>query len=177
MVDLRDKVEEDRGLLKKIELAIPGFRGYRKREDLRIADSLLREQLADRLKSVLTEVEQCRDILTRNMEMDMLEDIRRVVNQAQILEGKVRHTDQGYTGISSDYKIRVSELNRLYEWDLGLINHISDLKNSVSMLYTALNSGDKEIMSKEISNLNNKLRQFNDLFEERRMAIANLGVE
>ncbi|MBU4189406.1 MAG: hypothetical protein KJ886_00210, partial [Candidatus Thermoplasmatota archaeon] len=58
--DLRKKVEEDRGMLKKIELAIPGFRGYRKREDLRIADSLLRAQLADRLKNVGAQVEQCR---------------------------------------------------------------------------------------------------------------------
>jgi len=40
MTDLRTKVEEDRGLLKKIELFLPGFRGYRKKEDLRAADSL-----------------------------------------------------------------------------------------------------------------------------------------
>ena len=52
MVDLRSKVEDDRGLLKKIELLIPGFRGYREREDLRAADSLLRQQLAGRVKEL-----------------------------------------------------------------------------------------------------------------------------
>ena len=176
MVDLREKVNEDRGLIKKIELAIPGFRGYRKREDLRIADSLLREQLADRLKSVLTDVEQCRDILTRNMEMDMLEDIRRLVNQAQILEGKMRHAEQGYTGISGDYRIEETELNRLYEWDLGLIEHIDILKNSVNQFKNAINSSDKENMTNEMSVLNGKLIAFQDLFEKRREAIAGLGV-
>jgi len=113
MVDLRDKVKEDRGLLKKVELAIPGFRGYRKREDLRIADSLLRKQLADKLKSVLTNIEQSRETLTRKMEIDMLEDVRRLVNQAQVIEGKVRHAEQGYTGVSADYRIEESELNQL----------------------------------------------------------------
>jgi len=177
MVDLRDKVEEDRGLLKKIELAIPGFRGYRKREDLRIADSLLRTQLADKLKNVLVDVEQCREILTRNMEMDLLEDVRRLVNQAQVLEGKVRHAEHGYTGISADYRIEESELNRLYEWDLGLLTHIEELKNSVGVFQNALNSGDKENMKQEMNVLYGKLRNFEELFNKRREAIAGLGVE
>lgn len=59
-IDLRKKVKEDRGLLKELELAIPGFKGYREREDLRIADSLLRAQLADKLKTIGTQVELCR---------------------------------------------------------------------------------------------------------------------
>jgi hypothetical protein len=177
MVDLREKVKEDRGLLKKIELAIPGFRGYRKKEDLRIADSLLRKQLADKLKSVLTNIEQSRETLTRKMEMDMLEDVRRLVNQAQVIEGKVRHAEQGYTGVSADYRINESELNRLYEWDLGLITHINELKNSATMFQNAINIGNKENMRSEMDNLNGKLLAFEDLFEKRREAIAGLGVE
>ena len=49
MTDLRDKVESDRGIIKMIQLVIPGYRGYRIKEDLRIADRLLREELANRL--------------------------------------------------------------------------------------------------------------------------------
>src|SRR5256885_16816857 len=45
MPDIRDRVEQDRGLLKKIQLAIPGYAGYRRREDIRAADNLLRIQL------------------------------------------------------------------------------------------------------------------------------------
>jgi len=177
MVDLRDKVKEDRGLLKKVELAIPGFRGYRKREDLRIADSLLRKQLADKLKSVLTNIEQSRETLTRKMEIDMLEDVRRLVNQAQVIEGKVRHAEQGYTGVSADYRIEESELNQLYEWDLGLIAHINELKNSATMFQNAINNGNKENIRNEMDSLNEKLLAFQDLFERRREAIAGLGVE
>lgn len=177
MVDLREKVKEDRGLLKKVELAIPGFRGYRKREDLRIADSLLRKQLADKLKSVLTNIEQSRETLTRKMEMDMLEDVRRLVNQAQVIEGKVRHAEQGYTGVSADYRIEESELNQLYEWDLGLITHINELKNGATMFQNAINTGNKENMRSEMDTLNEKLLAFQDLFEKRREAIAGLGVE
>ncbi|MEM0492452.1 MAG: hypothetical protein QXS02_00620 [Candidatus Thermoplasmatota archaeon] len=176
MIDLREKVREDRGLLKKIELAIPGFRGYRKREDLRIADSLLRAQLADRIKSVGRDLEECRESLTRKMELDLLEETGNLVSRITSIEGKVRHAEQGYTGISADYRIEEEELNRLYEWDIGLINHIDDMRNSVSMLQNAINSDNKHAVKQEISNISKKLRDFIEIFEKRREAIIGLGV-
>jgi len=42
MPDIRERVEEDKGILKKIQSFIPGFRGYRRKEDLRDADRMLR---------------------------------------------------------------------------------------------------------------------------------------
>jgi len=56
MPDIRDRVEQDRGLLKKIQLVIPGYAGYRRREDIRAADNLLRIQLANQLKGVRGEI-------------------------------------------------------------------------------------------------------------------------
>ena len=35
MPDIRQKVEEDRGLIKKIQLMVPGYRGYRLKDDIR----------------------------------------------------------------------------------------------------------------------------------------------
>jgi len=46
MADIRQRVKEDQGILKKIQMFVPGFRGYRQREDLRDADRMLRDQLA-----------------------------------------------------------------------------------------------------------------------------------
>jgi hypothetical protein len=176
MADLREKVKEDRGLLKKIEMAIPGFRGYRKREDLRIADSVLRRQLADKLRTVGRDMEQCREGLTKKMEMTLIEDAGKLVSQLYATEGKMRHAEQGYTGVSADYRIEEDELNKLYEWDLSLISHIDNLTSGVNMLQEAINSGDANAMSNNISNLNRSIREFNELFEQRRDAIAGLGV-
>jgi hypothetical protein len=177
MVDLREKVEEDRGLIKKIELAIPGFRGYRKREDLRIADSLLRSQLADRIKSVRRNVEGCRENLTKKMDLDFLEAAGSLVNQIAMIEGKIRHAEQGYTGVSPDYRIEENELNRLYEWDLSLISHIGELATSANMLQRAISSDDKQSMRQEMGHMNERLQGFMEVFEKRREAIAGLGVE
>src|SRR5207302_905201 len=61
MPDIRDRVEQDRGILKKIQLMIPGYSGYRRREDIRAADNLLRIQLANQMKSVRGDLEEIRD--------------------------------------------------------------------------------------------------------------------
>ena len=44
--DIRNQVDDSRGVLKRLQLLIPGFRGYRQLEDLRVADALLRKQVA-----------------------------------------------------------------------------------------------------------------------------------
>jgi hypothetical protein len=175
MVDLRDKVKEDRGLLKKLELAIPGFRGYRKREDLRIADSLLRKQLADDLGHIVNRIELCRKDLAKDMEMELLNDIAALVNHATAAENRVRHAEQGYSPISPDYKVREGQLDNLYEWDLNLLDDIQEISGAVSALEVAIKRGDPTNIEQGISHAERELREFNDLFNTRIETIAGLG--
>src|SRR6058998_2696758 len=73
MPDIRDRAEQDRGLLKKIQLVIPGYAGYRRREEIRAADNLLRIQLANQLKGVRGELEDIRDGLAINATIQIKE--------------------------------------------------------------------------------------------------------
>jgi hypothetical protein len=177
MTDLRDKVREDQGLLKKIELAIPGFRGYRKREDLRIADSLLRKQLADYIRKIGKNFGECKKILVNNMELDYLDEVGKITNLLDAIEGKIRHAEHGYTGISSDYRISIPELNKLYEWDLSLINHIHNLKNNCDTILRNLQSEINGDIKSNLNDFNNNLRKFEEIFEKRRVAFVDLGVD
>lgn len=176
MVDLRERVKEDRGLLKKLELAIPGFRGYRKREDLRIADSLLRKQLADDLGDVKEKIELCRKDLAAKMEMDILNNIGALMNNITSTENRVRHAEQGYSGISADYNIREDELESMYEWDLHLLSDIQKLSDTVSLLQSTISSGDAGAIGKKIEEVEEDIREFNSLFDRRIETIAKLGV-
>ena len=50
---------------------IPGFAGYRRREDLRTADALLRVQVADRMRRVQDRLENVRADFTRNYQIKL----------------------------------------------------------------------------------------------------------
>ena len=174
MVDLRTKVEDDRGLIKKIELIIPGFRGYRLREDLRIADRLLREALVRELKIAANNFEGIRGELAREQELSVLEDAARLVSKINMLVEKIRHAEQGYTGISPDHKINIPELNQMYEWDLGLFGHIDNLNGISGHLRAGISTMDGNELAAEISRSLDALDNFEQILEHRRAAFAGL---
>jgi len=175
MVDLRSKVEEDRGLLKKIELLIPGFRGYRKREDLRAADSLLRQQLAARMKEVNKKFENSREELTKAMELALINDMGDILKLSRQIENKIRHAEQGYTGISADFRIEEDELNKLYEWDLSMLQTIISLEKTAQDLNSSITGQDGTAGSK-MKDIKNGLKEFNSVFDKRILIIAGLEV-
>ena len=134
MVDLRERVEEDRGLLKRIQLHIPGFAGYRRKEDLRTADNMLRIQVSNQLKSLRAQLEEARGTLTSNYQMKALEPIGTVIFKCESLEGLIRHAEQGYSGLVSDIKVLEPQLNNLYMFDATMLDGIDGLSKEAAGL-------------------------------------------
>jgi hypothetical protein len=175
-VDLRDKVEDDRGLIKKIQLCIPGFRGYRQKEDIRLADSLLRQQIADELKNnVLLPLEQTRQSASRALELDLMNDLAAVISQAKTTEAKIRHAEQGYTGISPANRIRKAELNNLYEYDLALINGVRGLGDLAQSAFSSADAGDFDSVQKQLREIRSGFTDFTVTFDKRIVDIAEIG--
>jgi hypothetical protein len=175
MTDLRSKVEDDRGLLKKIELLIPGFKGYRRKEDIRIADNLLRKQLADRMGEVNTIFENSRQELSRTMELALISDIGNILKLSRQVENKIRHAEQGYTGISANFRIEEAQLNVMYEWDLTLIQTIDSLKKMAGELLDSIIASDDSVAWK-MGNIHKTLQEFISIFNKRITIIAGLEV-
>lgn len=130
--DIRDEVEANRGLLKKIQLIIPLFRGYRKLEDLRTADQLLRKQVSDILQQALGVLQNERTTLVNQGAFDKLTLIGSAMSKVQQFQGELLHSQQGYSGISPSIRMNDQKLNRLYEYDLKFLDvsaNIRDLSN------------------------------------------------
>lgn len=175
MADLRDRVEDDRGLLKKIQLHIPGFAGYRRREDLRTADNLLRIQLADRLVKVKEHVEGARQELVRNYQVGSLESVGGLVFKMTELDGRVRHAEGGYSGISADIRIEEAELNKLYEFDLALFEGANGLVGKADALKAAARK-DADAVLTAVDDFRSASDAFEDTFERRMKVITGTEV-
>ncbi len=129
MADIREVVKEDRGLLKRFQAFLPGYKKYRNCEDLRVADDLLRRELAKELGSVEELIKEGRDEASRNMDLDQVTIIGELVNNSHRLTEKVRHAEQGYAPwISGDVRFEEKQLTDLYDYDLSLFHHIEKLK-------------------------------------------------
>ncbi len=174
MDDIRKSVEEDRGLLKKLQLVIPGFRGYRKREDIRQADNLLRIQMADRIQQVKSGLEDCRRAMVESFMPEHMDKVGGVINKMQALDGKVRHAEQGYTGFSPAIRIEETELNAIYEYDIRMVTSINQLEESVTSLRNAVYANDAMTINQHLEGIRAQLGAFTTAFEERIPRIAGI---
>jgi len=175
MVDLRERVEEDRGLLKKIQLHIPGFAGYRRKEDLRTADNMLRIQIANKLKDFRGQLENARGSLTSNYQLKALEPLGATILRTQSLEGQVRHAEQGYSGLVADIKVLEPQLGKLYEWDAFLLDGVAALSGMAGQLETDA-AGDGTKVLDDIKTITKSLAELEATFKRRMNAITGTEV-
>lgn len=130
--DIRQQVEANRGAMKKLQLLIPGLRGYRSKEDIRVSDELLRNMGADRLDKVKGNLEQLRKQMASGGDMTNLAGVGSLISQVQGLSGEVRHAAQGYAGWVASITINEDKLNKLYDYDYSFISSILQLDEATS---------------------------------------------
>lgn len=176
MADIRQRIEEDMGLLKKIQSFIPGFRGYRRREDLRDADRMLRMQLADKLATQRKRLEDSRGLITKTFNSKPLDMLGSVIFQMKKVEGQILHADMGYSGFAADIQIKEDELNRLYEYDAVMIDGVTSIAASIDSLVPALASQDEAKSVLMLNEIKQKVNQFEGIFGKRKIIITGTEV-
>ena len=175
MTDIRDRVEEDRGLLKTIQTFVPGFRGYRLKEDLRDSDRMLRAQLARLIGMQRRGLEDCRPLI-KDLTSPQLEALGGIISRFKKVEGLVAHAETGYSGIAADVQVKENELNRLYEYDTSMIDMIGMLGQNVDALKGDLRSSDSAQANVDLDTLRQGINDFQDRFERRMQVITNTEV-
>lgn len=176
MPDIRDKVEEDRGLIKRIQMHIPGYAGYRRREDLRAADKLLRIQIADRLTAIRRDVEGVRGYMTRNYMRDNIEQLGNLILSFQEVEGKLRFSAGGYSGISADIRIEENELEKLYEFDYTMVTALDAISQAVPPIDAAVKANDSNAAATGIGSAKQNLDALDRAFKQRLQVITGTEV-
>jgi hypothetical protein len=175
-VDIRQTVDQDRGFVKKLELLIPGFRGYRQGEDARAADALLRLQVADRLKATILSLQSCREGLVQNNQYIGLTDIANAISDVQRLEGRIRHAEQGYSGIASAVRVNPASVDKLYEYDYGFVSAADQLGQAVGPIQNASSSGDASAIQQSVRAFRPLVNQLDQTFQARMRAIEGIQV-
>jgi len=173
---MRERVEADRGLLKKIQLRIPGYAGYRRREDIRAADNLLRIQIFEKMKAFRAELESAREDAGRASTAISLSNIGNVMFEVEGIEARVRHGEQGYSGFSPAIRIEEEALDRLYEYDYAMIEGLDRAAQGLPAIRTAIEANDKAAFEKAVKALRADLKAFDDAFKQRIAIISGTAV-
>ena len=172
--DIRQQVDANRGTLKKLELLVPGLRGYRQKEDIRVSDNLLRNQVADKLELVKNNLESLRKQMVNSGDFNNLTAIGSVISQIQQLGGEIRHSQQGYSGFAATFQINEDKLNKLYDYDYDAVNSAIQLMNITSPASMIYDPASPASIQSSISRVTNLVTAFKQKWALRMEAIENI---
>jgi hypothetical protein len=175
-LDIRQQVEGERGVLKRLQLLIPGFRGYRQGEDIREADSYLRIQVSNKLQNARTTIENSRSSLSNAGEFQALRDLSPIIADLMGLEGRIRHAEQGYTGISPALRVNPQQLDRLYEYDYGFVEAADQLNQTIAPLPSLASRADSAGVQTLVVTARGQISQLDQAFKARMQVIEGIRV-
>jgi hypothetical protein len=133
-----DKARGAQNLLERIANKIPGFKGYRERELRRDADQLQREHLASRLERTKRALDDVAGTATRSGSLDVINDVETARKRLDKVIARIRYADRGYSGFFDTVKVDETVLERVYQFDLGLLEGIEEVEVAAQRAQAAL---------------------------------------
>ena len=140
-MDYRHTIEDSKGGLERLASKIPGYRGYKEKEDRRAADKLLRDHLADQLNEQQRRMAELQRDLLEGGGLLLVDDLERAVTKAQKLADKIRTASYGYAGLFDEVKVKEEELDALYDFDESMLQHVSAIQAAIDALAAAMDAG------------------------------------
>jgi hypothetical protein len=122
------------GAIEGLLNAIPGYAGYVDREERRITDKMLRDQIAASLDRMKPRLDEAIRALTAKGALDAITEIDRVRRKLSLCADLVRHAQYGESGFFDVVKIGEAELDRLYMFDLDLKGKVDAIVERVGGL-------------------------------------------
>ncbi len=139
-MSFRQKIEDSKGGLESLISKIPGYSGYKEKENRRAADKLLRDQLSKQLDEQRRRLAELQRNLLDGGGLLLVDDLERAVTKVQKLADRIRTATYGYAGIFDAVKVKEEELDALYTFDEGMLEQVSAIQTAIDALATAIDS-------------------------------------
>ncbi|MEA3407377.1 MAG: hypothetical protein U9R48_04765 [Chloroflexota bacterium] len=167
--DLLGKVQGAQNELEEVLSHIPGYKGYKRREQRREADKLLRLEVARRYGEQLKHLGEVQYALSEKGELALLASLERAVSKLQLLIDRLRTASYGYAGLFDALKVDEEVLDRLYAFDYAMVEGADSVTVSIEALERAVEE-DRDAPA-QIDELLDQLTELNETFTRRQDVI------
>lgn len=138
-------------ILDRIGSLIPGYIGYAKRDNQRISDKLLRNQIAARLVEVEEAINEMQKNVARGQISINLLELEELRKGCSALSAKIKNATYGNSALFDKEQIKEEELQELYRQDELILDKVNDLnlliqqEQEANFLVTAVRSKLKDV--------------------------------
>ncbi len=131
----------DLGFLEKAIRLIPGYKGYKSKEERRDNDQLFRAGLVRKLELLRTDLNEIPAGLRGPAALSAVTDFDRIIKRLEKVTDEIRFAARGYRGWFDMHKVREDELDKLYAFDVGLVENIEEFEESFKVLQASAAAG------------------------------------
>ena len=139
--DLTEKIQSSQHKLEELANKIPGFAGYRAKEQRREADKLLRLHVAEQYDQLLDRLNRIQYELVTAGDLTGMMLLERGVSRLQLLVDRIRTASYGYAGLFDAIKVDDEALDRLYDFDQGMLDGVAALSSSLDAISASVAEG------------------------------------
>ena len=164
MSDLYERIVSQQDAFTKLIAKIPGFKGYQIRTDRRSADKMLRETIAEKFQTQWQRLSSIERDLVSSGQLDVLDDIEIGAIRLRQFIDRVKTAAYGYAGFFDAVKIKDTELEKIYQYDLTLLNLADEVASAIDNLEASVGSDG---FPASIRNVNQKAQDCLDAFNQR----------
>jgi hypothetical protein len=164
-------MSDQRNWLERLGEKIPGYGGYVTKERRRDVDKLHRDHLADRLRAAKQPLNELMRELSSAGRLFEVGPVDRVLKKIDQIENRVRFAAYGYAGFFDAVKIGEPQLDRIYQFDLALVERVEQLERLARELGSK--SSTPEGLKAAAAELEGATDDLNRTFDERYRAIEN----
>jgi hypothetical protein len=171
-----ERVQESEKLLERIMLVVPGFRGYKLREQRREADRIVRDYIYRMLEQSRGDLTACFQSLSDSKVAELIEPMNRLLAKLDRVAEKVNHASYGYSGFFDSVRIEEVELDHMLSYDTQLMDLARKLSTVAASFKNDLNQNKLENARTMEEDLDGSIRSLELAFDQRKSVIEGVKV-
>jgi len=171
-----ERVQASEKPLERLMLIIPGFRGYKLREQRREADRIVRDYVYRALEHSRDDLMVCLQALTDAKASELLEPMNRIMAKLDTVAEKINRASYGYSGFFDAIKVEEPELDNMLAHDGQLMDLVRRINNATAAFKTDLTQGKLENARTTQQSLDTKIDTLDSAFDQRKAIIEGVKV-
>jgi len=171
-----EKIQASEKPLERLMLIIPGYRGYKLREQRREADRIVRDYIYTALEHSRDDLMSCFQSLADAKVNELIEPMNRLIARLDTVAEKINRASYGYSGFFDAIKVEEPELENMLAYDTQLMDLVRKINDATASFKTDLKQGKLENARTNQQGLDASIDTLETAFEQRRTVIEGVKV-
>ena len=171
-----ERVQASEKPLERLMLIIPGYRGYKLKEQRREADRIVRDYIYRALEHSRDDLMSCFQSLSDAKASELIEPMNKLIARMDTIAEKINRASYGYSGFFDSIKVEEPELDNMLACDSQLMDLVRKISDATTSFKADLTQGKLENARTTQQALDGSIDTLETAFDQRKSVIEGVQV-